>query len=97
MVSCFDMRALNGIYGNTPPQALVAVLRREQTLSLKLKANPSALILAAQLLTAALHKSRNWPESLAKVGGGAHECALFDFGQAFQHTHLRCAHTQLHT
>ena len=61
--------ALNGIHGNPPPQALVGVLRREQNLVLKLKANPTALILASRLLTAALHKSRNWPESLAKVGG----------------------------
>ena len=58
---------LHGIHGNILPQALVSVLRREQTLVFKLKANPSVLILAAQLLMATLHKSRNWPESLAKV------------------------------
>ena len=83
------------------PQALVGVLHREQTLVLKLKANPSVLILAARLLTAVLHKSRNWPESLAKVGGtGLHGCLLMysvhTHTHTNTHTHNKQTHTQTH-
>ncbi|XP_065899980.1 integrator complex subunit 1-like isoform X2 [Dysidea avara] len=54
----------------TPPEAIeamVSILKREQALVFKARANPQVYAFTAQLLVYALKDSNDWPKSVAKV------------------------------
>ena len=48
-------------------QAMVSILKREQALVFKARANPQVYAFTAQLLMYVLKDSSDWPKSVAKV------------------------------